>query len=470
MKRLLCALLLLLPLLVQALTLDEALDIALKNNRTLKQQWESKAAVDQEYNNVLGSFFPQVTLSGGYQLEQMNYPESATKAGQTASSSINGTDSLSSHAVPNNDEMLIENDETIASYLDNVVGGMRPDETEKTASIYAGVKVEQVVFMGGKLINGLKVANKAMTIQDKQYALAKQDLIYNITQAYYGAVLARDLLEIQRQALELAQMHRDQVNNMYENGLVSEYDKLRADLEVSRLEPDVVEAENRYKLAMESLKSELDMKEDVTLDDEIAEPEVNRNDLQTSIDEGLKNRIEMDLSNIGVEIQKTLLTTEKGNFLPNIGISAEYQYFGSGEDYKIESDDYGDSWSVGIGFSMPLFTGFSNTAKIKKARHNYRKSMIEHEDLTSKIELQIRNTYYELDRDLEKLGSQRKNVELAERGEQIAESRYQNQVGTQLEVFDAQLQLRSTRLSYLNAVYDVIMSWEAFKKAVGRDL
>ncbi len=469
MKQLLVALLVLIPLLVQALTLDEALDIALKNNRTLKQQWEEKKAIDEEYNNVLGSFFPQVTLSGGYQLEQMRYPDSALEGGPSASSQI--SDSLNTnHAEPNNDDTLIENDQAVAGYLDNFMAGMRPDKTEKTASLYAGVKMDQVVFMGGKLINGLKVAKKAKSVQEKQYFLTKQDVIYNIIQMYYGAVLARDLLDIQNQALELAQMHQQQVNKMFENGLVSEYDKLRADLEVSRLEPDVVEAESRYKLALEALKKELDIHEEITLDDEIVEPSIESPDLKQAIAEGLSSRIEMELSNIGVDIQKTIYTTEKGNFLPNIGISAEYKYFGSGEDYRIESDDFGNSWSVGIGFSMPLFTGLSNTAKIKRARHNYQKSVIGHEELKSNIELQIRNTYYDLTRSIEKLESQQKNVELAEKGERIAEARYQNQVGTQLEVFDAQLQLRSIRLTYLNAVYDVIMSHEAFKKALGREL
>ncbi len=469
MKRLMVALIILVPILAQALTLDEALDIALKNNRTLKQQWEAKKAVDEEYNNVLGSFFPQITLSGGYQLEEMRYPDSATEHGPTASSLL--SDSLSiGHIEPNSDETLLDNDETIAGYLDNVVGGMIPDKTERTATVFAGVKMEQVVFMGGKLINGLKVANKAMTLQEKQYTLVKQDVVYNIIKLYYGAVLARDLLDIQNQALELARMHQQQVNSMFENGLVSEYDKLRADLEVSRLEPDVVEAENQYKLALEALKNELDLKDDITLDDEIAVPQIDTLELQQAIDEGLANRIEMNLSNIGVEIQKTIYTTQKGNFLPNIGLSAEYKYYGSGDDYKIESDDYGNSWTVGIGFSMPLFTGLSNTAKIKKARHNYQESVIGHEQLKSNIELQVRNTYYDLNKSVEKLQSQRKNVELAEKGERIAEARYQNQVGTQLEVFDAQLQLRSIRLSYLNAVYDVIMSHEAFKKALGREL
>jgi OMF family outer membrane factor len=119
---------------------------------------------------------------------------------------------------------------------------------------------------------------------------------------------------------------------------------------------------------------------------------------------------------------------------------------------------------------MPLFTGLSNTAKIKKAKHTLRQSEINHQDLTEKIELDVRNSYLQWEADLQTVAAQTDNVALAAKGLQIAQARYDNQVSNQLEVIDAQLQLKSAKLSYMNAKYAATISYEKLKKAMGQTL
>jgi outer membrane protein TolC len=191
--------------------------------------------------------------------------------------------------------------------------------------------------------------------------------------------------------------------------------------------------------------------------------------LDSSIEEGLQNRVELELSALNVEVNRINLRYEKGNFLPNIGISAKMNKFAQSES-GIQRDDWGDLYQIGIGFSMPLFTGFSNTAKMRKARHSYRQAQLSDKDLEEKIELDIRNSYLTLQNELEKLSIQEQNKALAERGLTIAEARYQNQVSNQLEIFDAQLQLKTAKLSERKAIFDSIVAYEAFKKSIGKKL
>ncbi|MBT5420914.1 MAG: TolC family protein, partial [Candidatus Cloacimonetes bacterium] len=326
------------------------------------------------------------------------------------------------------------------------------------------------IFLGGKLINGISVASKLYHLQEKRYYLEEQNIIFATKDLYYKTKLALELAKIQADALEFANLYYKQVNNMYTEGLVSEYDNLRAELEVRKIHPQVLEAEKNAQLALQSFanhlglkNSELVLKDDVKLDD------MHLIELEDAISSGLDNRMELELSAIGVEVSKVMLRYEKGNFLPNIAITADYNFFGMDSE-KIESDDWGNNYSVGIGFSMPLFTGGANTYKMKKAKHTLHQSELDHETLMEMVELDVRNSYLQWQADLEKVDNQKQNQELAEMGLKIAQARYENQVSNQLELIDAQLQVKTARLSYMNAQYAAVISYEKLLKAMGKTL
>lgn len=437
------------------LDLQECVQLALENNKELQSAKEEVEVYKQEYRNVRGNLFPQLSLTAGFQHKRTEMPESANFSYIPATSLLDTT--------------ATANDQMLAGYVDNAYDAILPEDIQKENSLSSSVKLEQAVFTGGKLINGIKIANKLYHLQEKKYFVVKQDIIYDTKDKYYQAILAQNVVKIQQDALELAKEYYQKVKNMYEQGLVSEYDLLRSELEVAKLEPQLKEAQKNVELALESLKNHLNLQENIVLIEDIELPNMQEFALESALREGLNNRTELELSEINTEVSQVNLRYQKGNFLPNIGISAEYNYFGQNEN-SIESDDWGNYYQVGIGFSMPLFTGFSNSAKIAKAKHKLKQAKYNHQDLQEKIKLQIKNAYLTWQKNMEKVETQKKNRELAQKGLEIAEARYANQVSDQLEVFDAQLQVKVARLNYMNTVYDTIMAYEELLKAIGREL
>lgn len=438
------------------LTLQESVELAKENNKNLQKAREEVGKYRQEYNNVRGNLFPQITLSGGYQFSHTRLPDSAIMDFTSIVSSLDNT--------------ATSTDTLLAASIDGLIGSVMPSQESDEYSLAGKVSLSQVIFMGGKLINGINIAGKLYHLQEKRYWLEEQNLIFNTMDLYYKTKLAAEVAEIQHEALNFANLYYQQVQDMFDEGLVSEYDQLRAELEVQKLEPEVLEADKNVRLAKESFANHLNLDDkEIELIDKIELPEMKEIDLDEAIEEAMKNRMELELSEIGVDVNKVTLRYEKGNFLPNIGITADYTYFGTDEE-KIESDDWGSSYSVGVGFSMPLFTGFSNSSKIKKARHSLKQAELDHRSLQEMIELDVRNAYWQLKADLEKVSTQNRNVQLATKGLDIANARYENQVSNQLEVIDAQLQLKSAKLSYMNAKYSALISYEKMLKAMGREL
>lgn len=453
MKRTLLAALLLAALGLNAiqLNLDESVQRAIESNKDLEIARQEVGVYQQEYKNVRGNILPQVSLEAGYQYKKTYMPDAYVPS-----------DTFSS--------MLEDEPSNYDAALAGTIDALLPQDETDEYSAAATVKVSQPLFLGGKLINGISIAGKLYHLEEKKYFVTEQQVIFDTKDKFYQTKLAAKVVDIQMDALSFARKYASQVNDMYAQGLVSEYDKLRSDLEVKKLEPQVLEAKKNYELAMQSFKDFLNIEEDLELIGEIEIPEMDDVKLEAAMLEAKDERIELELSAIGLDVSNVYLRIQKGNFLPNIALSGEYSYFGQSDKSSIESDEFGSYYQFGIGFSMPLFTGLSNTAKIAKAKHQLKQTKLSHQDLQEKIKLDVRNSYRSWQTSMEKVNVQEENMALAERGLEIAEARYENQISNQLEVIDAQLQLKSVKLSYYSAAYEAAISYEQLKKAMGRNL
>ncbi|MCK9585151.1 MAG: TolC family protein, partial [Candidatus Cloacimonetes bacterium] len=254
-------------------------------------------------------------------------------------------------------------------------------------------------------------------------------------------------------------------------GQVSEFDVLRARLEVAKLEPDVLAAENNYSLALAAFKQKIGYEaEDLELEGGFILPPIVEMTLAEAQALGLENRTELELLDIATEIQQIRYNAEKGNYLPNVALSASAALFTAADEYAIQRDDFGTQYSVGIGFSLPIFTGFSNASKISYARHDLSKAKLQQRDTQELIALDIKQSHQKLQHALQNYEVQAQNIRLATRNLELAQIRYENQVGIQLEVFDAQIMLSSIQLQYYSAIYEVIVSERALSKAIGKNL
>jgi outer membrane protein len=437
-----------------SLTLEQCLDMAKQKNMELLSAKEDIIMADQIYYDVRGLLLPQITLQGGYQLNTTWLPESSVPT------KMDFMDSLDNNASPN--------DSILAGILTGFANGMIPDKLMKEGSIAGQVKMDQILFSGGKLINGIHAVNRYRSIQKLRYQLLVQDVVTKTTDMYYQTILAKKVLEIQQESLNIANRHLQRVELLNREGQVSEFDLLRARLEVAKLRPNVVQSHNLHELAVSAFRKQIGYSEpELFLDEEINLPQTQSEDLETAVSNAEKNRIELKLSSINTEIMKIKYNAEKGNYLPVVGLTAGYSIFTAADEYQIEGDDFGTAFSAGIGFSIPLFTGFSNTAKRSFARHEYNQARIKETDAVEWINLEVKQTWQNLQNAQENYSVQLENIRLAERSLQLAQVRFENQVGIQLEVFDAQITLNAVKLSYYNSIYEVISANQKFKKAMG---
>lgn len=433
-----------------SLNLTEAIDLAKKNNLELKSEAEEIQKAEYLYQEVRGSLLPQIYLNGSIQKSKTTLPESV----------LPGSFSF-------ND--LIDDNSDLANTLDRF---LLPSKTKEENSIAAQIKMEQLVFSGGKLINGIRVANKYRNLQKKKYELEEEALVLNVIDAYNQILLVNDVVQIKREALSLAKNHLSRVQKMNENGLVSDYDMIRAELEVSKLEPELLETENMSKLAYNNFKRVIgiDQNEEIEITGKLPEAILSDESLDESINKAQSSRIELYLSTLNVEMMQVKYNAEKGNYLPNVMITAQASRYNDSDKFTLNQDHFGTQLQAGIVFQIPLFTGFSNTAKIHQAKHELKQAELSRKDAEELIRLEITQNWQNTQTAKQNLNVQLKNLRTAEKAYEIAQVRYDNQIGIQLELLDAQVQLNGAKVSYAQALYNLHHHNNLYKKSLGQKL
>ena len=412
----------------QSISLRFAVEMAATNNQELQKAKEDVRIAEYNYKDMRGQLFPQLNFNAGYKLTKNQLPKSVSTT----------------------------------------------NRDREEGSISGQLALSQPIFLGGKLINGIRVLDRVKSMQEKRYELELQNMIVTVINAYYDLYLAQEGLSIQLQALENAELHLNRVETLFSQGLVSEYDKLRAELEVSRLYPEVLNYENIKNLAVENFKRITGFTGDIILNPVIDDTTLSFLDFEITIDSALstasRNRIELYLINLTTEIYHVQYEVEKKNFLPNLSFQADLTKYTSSDSYSISGDDFGTMGSVGLVFRMPIFTGMSNTSKTLKAKHELRKAESEAINTSELINLEIRQTLQSFTQSKKYLETQEMNLGLAERALNIAVVRFQNQSGIQLEVFDAQIQYNTAQISLVQAKIRIIKDYFALNKALGNNL
>lgn len=437
-----------------AISLDESLDLARQNNKTLLMAREETSKAEQSYQDVRGNYFPKLNLVGAYGLSKTYLPDSVL------TDPIDLTQYINPMTASDNDYML-------AGAVSGLANQLMPAPILNEGSLALSLQLEQVLFAGGKLWYGSQALDRNIQVQKLGYGIREKQLILEVTQSFYSYLLADKMVQVQEQALDTARRHLARAEAFSSEGMVAEFDLLQARLEIAKLEPQLLLFRNNRDLVLANFRTLIGNRDADTVPvGEFVLPSSIDLSLEESLNMGVENRSELEMAALATDIWNLQWKAEKGNFLPKLALQASASLYTKADDFAIAKDDFGTSYSVGIGISVPLFSGLSDLAKRRYAEHNYLQAKLQELDAEDMIRLEITQNYQKLRFAEQNYWVQEQNIQLAERGLQLAQIRYENQVGIQLEVFDAQTTLSAIRLQYLKAIYDVIIATMELQKAI----
>lgn len=314
-----------------------------------------------------------------------------------------------------------------------------------------------------------------LTKSDLQLAVEKSrgskiDLVNQVTKAYYQLMLAQDSYNVLNENYKLAETNFNVVNAMYEQGRVSEYDKISAEVQKNSAWPSVISGKNAVEIAKLQLKVLMGITADVDL----------------VIDDNLKNHeaemakvanTEIDLTNNStlrqIDMQGELLGKQrkllKTSYLPTLALVGSYQYQSmSNTNWEVHNYNWSNASSLTLSLSIPIFKA-SNQTQLKSNKiqqYQLAETRINTERMLS---MQAQSYIDNMTKSSEQLQSNKTAVELAEKGLEISQKRYDVGRGTILELTNSQVSLTNVKLSYNNTIYDYLVAKSELNNVLGKE-
>lgn len=347
-------------------------------------------------------------------------------------------------------------------------GGFVPISVVPSYSASTTLMVRQILFNGAVFVGVGAASTYSQLARDLYYA-KQVETANKARKAYYGALLAREALELVRSSLQNAEDNLKNVQLMRSQGIVSEYDELRASVGVENLRPIVIQNETNYNLALDNLRTTIGLSpEDVELTGALTFEAVGDSLLAQAPVALVESNPNLRVVRRQIDLNHAVVNAERSNYLPTIAAFGAYSYNASKDRFNFSTNDFFKSSQVGLSVSLSLFQGFQTSSRVEQAKLEQRKSEEQMNNLERTIRTGLHSILGNLKQAQKRVEAQQKTAETAQRGYKIVTSRFLINAATQLEVNDAQLALNQAKVNRMQAIYDYLVASADLDQMLGR--
>lgn len=421
---------------VLTLSIDEAIELALSDNPTVKVSNLEIERYDYVRKQTLASLYPSVDVSAQYQL-------------------------------------AIRRQEMAQGFS---FGGKN--------TFNVGGSVSLPLFVPA-IYEQLKMTRTQMESAVESARATRIDMVASVRSAYYNILLAEQSLAVLNEAVKTTEEVVENTKSLYENGLASEYDYLTAQVQLSNLKPQLLQTENAIGLTKLQLKMFLSIPENVDIAvvgtlDGFRDQVLLSEEYSYNIEENTTIR-NLDIQSNMLKHQERLIQSSR---MPSIVAFGQISYIGQervdlsglmgGGMSRASADQQSKFWwqypiSVGAQVSIPIFAGFKKTNQLREVRNQMAQLNMQREYAAKGVLLQVEQAINTLLTARETMLSNELTVEQAEKAYNISLTRYNAGAGTILELNSSQLTLTQAQLSYSQSIYDYLSAYATYEKTLGKD-
>jgi len=298
-------------------------------------------------------------------------------------------------------------------------------------------------------------------------------LVNEVKKAYYGLLLAKDSYRVLQVNYDNVVYTAENINNKYEQGLASDFDKLRADVQVKNQKPQLTAAENTVQLATMMLKvligvdvneplifdGQLSDFEDEMLNYQIPEPQhvslANNSDLQ-----------QLDLSKNSLDMSVKLI---KASACPTLVFSGNAQYMTMANDFKFSEYNWFPYSVVGLSLNVPITSWIGTSYKIKETRIAIANLEEQRQYVENNLRVSVNNNLSNIRNAMEDMTSNKETMMQAQRAYEIVQKQFEVGMATWLDLNSAELALTQSRLLYHQSIYNFLTSKTELEALMGQE-
>lgn len=302
------------------------------------------------------------------------------------------------------------------------------------------------------------------------YNIALQDLILTIHTAYFELLGAKEDLTSAKANEKMYKKSYDEASRKYEVGLVALNDKLQTQTSYEQSKLKVIETENAVKQYEGNLATILNLPPQTVF--MLKEPPKDRDltalddkdTLDKIIEQAIKERYEVKVQEENINIANSSIKELRSSRYGSFKLSAQSGYNNSWkDDYSYKKDN-----TIGINYSIPLFTGFETEHKINAAKYKRQEERHTLDEIKSKIKNEVWSAYHDYKTSLKSYEVSKKLLKSAKENERVAFKSYEIGKTDIINLLTAESQLADARDTVVNAFYAVLINKATLYRSIGR--
>lgn len=320
------------------------------------------------------------------------------------------------------------------------------------------------LYAGGRIKYGIQSAEYLINAAKLKTENNQQAVVYNIAQAYNNLFKANQAIKVLKENLLASEKRDETFLKLENNGLLARNDRLKANLQTSNIELQLLEAQNNYSIATINMDLLLGLKDDILLevDPEYIKQQTDLNFLNHYVTAAYENRKDLQALNMQRKAAELGTKSAKAEYLPNIGLTGGYI---AADVPKILTVYNGVNVGVAINY---------NLSNLWKKNSDYIKSQAVEQELTANNDLLNDQIKLEVNRDYQyavfsnkKIAVYEKTLEQATENFRITKNKYDNGLSTITDLLDADAAKISTEVNVLNAQADAALAYRKLLQTSG---
>jgi outer membrane protein len=333
----------------------------------------------------------------------------------------------------------------------------------------AGLNASQLLFQPSYII-GVQASRTYRELSQKSLTRTKIETAVAVTKAYYGVLVTRERLKLLDANIARVEKLRNDTKAMYDNGFVEKIDYDRVALTYNNLSTEKDNIHRLSQLSVYMLKFQIGMpvNSDVTLADSLMAGQI-QNLVLSSDKADVSKRIEYSLLESQKRFQILDVKRYKVQYLPSLVAYGSVSANALRDEFDIFDTD--KKWYptvlIGATLSWNLFDGLQRERKIDQAKLELKKIENQMSDANNALTLEAETNRIMLQNALASYNTQQANLALANEVVRVSKLKYDEGVGSNLEVITAETALREAQTNYYNAVYDALVAKVDLDKALG---
>jgi outer membrane protein TolC len=336
-----------------------------------------------------------------------------------------------------------------------------------TFQAQAGASASLLVFSADYLI-GLKATKEYISLMNINVNRSKADLVSQVSKAYYSVLVNNQRIALLDANITKLEKLLNDTKAFNKQGFVEQIDVDRLEVAFNNLTTEKQKIERLISLSENVLKFQMGYtgSENLTLTDSLSISD--KEDLSISkID--ITKRSEYQMLEVQQRLNNINVKRLKYGYLPSLVAYSSFNYSGQRNDLKFFTKEH--IWYptalLGGTLSLSIFDGFQRHYQIQQAKLDFKKGENNLKNLQLAIELEGASAAVNYSNASSSLQVQKRNLDLAQNIYTVSQKKYEQGVGSNIEVINAQQSLKESQANYFNAVYDLLVYKIDYLKATG---